>query len=63
VENQRLSAGADDLGCGTAPPGGQCLTTDTPILTADGAEKLVGEIDVRDIRTILPARIASLRGG
>jgi hypothetical protein len=39
------------------------LTTDTPFLTADEAEKLAGEIVVRDIGTILPARIASLRGG
>jgi hypothetical protein len=51
-------------GGGATPPGGQCVTVDTPILMADGTEKPAGEIDAGDrVRTRHELRLNETAGG
>lgn len=51
-------------GGGATPPGGQCVTVDTPILMADGNEKPAGDIAVGDcILTRHELRLNEVAGG
>ncbi|MFZ3484284.1 hypothetical protein [Sphingomonas sp. 3-13AW] len=51
-------------GGGATPPGGQCVTTDTPILMADGTEKPAGGLAVGDrILTRHELRLSEIAGG
>lgn len=51
-------------GGGATPPGGQCVTVDTPILMADGTEKPAGEIEVGEcVRTRHELRLNDVAGG
>jgi hypothetical protein len=51
-------------GGGASPPGGQCVTTDTPILMADGTEKPAGDIVTGDrILTRHELRLNEVGGG
>ncbi|MCG7349799.1 Hint domain-containing protein [Sphingomonas sp. ACRSK] len=51
-------------GGGATPPGGQCVTTDTPILMADGTERPAGDILVGDrILTRHELRLNEVGGG
>jgi hypothetical protein len=51
-------------GGGATPPGGQCVTVDTPILMADGTEKPAGELAVGDcVRTRHEQRLTDVAGG
>jgi hypothetical protein len=51
-------------GGGATPPGGQCVTTDTPILMADGSEKPAGDLTVGDrVLTRHELRLNDVAGG
>lgn len=51
-------------GGGATPPGGVCVTVDTPILMADGTTKPAGEIMVSDrLRTRHEERLSGVAGG
>jgi hypothetical protein len=51
-------------GGGASPPGGNCVTTDTPVMMADGSEKQAGDIVAGDmLMTRHEDRLLAIGGG